>query len=136
MVMTTEVHKGDPKATTKDIYVAIARKTSLTTNQVKECFMAYKEILTCMAESPNRPLNYAVTLPHMGYFQFIRRHQDPNRKIGGQVRNVDMSKLVIKDEYDSLEFVPYRTLRQYVKESSYQRIKKTKEMAKKFGKEN
>lgn len=110
-----------------DIYRAIAQQTSLTNSQVKECFAAYRNIIEQIADSATRPLNYSMPIPHIGTIKFVRKYQDPNRKLTGAIKHVDISKGKPKEQYDKLVITPHSSLNIKVKELSYARFMQTKE---------
>lgn len=118
-----------------DIYRAIAQQTSLTNSQVKECFAAYRNIIEQIADSATRPLNYSMPIPHIGTIKFVRKYQDPNRKLTGAIKHVDISKSKPKEQYDKLVITLHSSLANKVKDLSYARFMQTKEKEQ-IGKEN
>ena len=119
---------------TNAVIRAVAQQSNLTNAQVRECFKALRTIVEATAESPNRPENCVMVIPYIGNLKFTRIHKDPNREIKGYIKHVDLSKAVLKDEYDSLSFSVFPSLRMSVKELSYKFIKRQKEAY--YGKEN
>lgn len=113
-----------------DVYRAIAQQTSLTAPQVRECFLAYKNLIEQIADSSTRPLNYSMPIPLIGTVKFVRKYQDPNKKLTGAILNVDISKTKPKEQYDKLVITPYPTLATKVKDLSYARFMQTKEKQK------
>jgi hypothetical protein len=85
-----------------DVYRAIAQQTSLTAPQVRECFLAYRNIIEQIADSSTRPLDYSMPIPLIGTIKFVRKYQDPNKHINGAIKHVDMSKAKVKEQYDKL----------------------------------
>ena len=118
-----------------DVYRAIAQQTSLTNSQVKECFAAYRNIIEQIADSATRPLNYSMPIPHIGTIKFVRKYQDPNRKLTGAIKHVDISKSKPKEQYDKLVITLHSSLANKVKDLSYARFMQTKEKEQ-IGKEN
>lgn len=110
-----------------DVYRAIAQQTSLTAPQVRECFLAYKNLIEQIADSSTRPLNYSMPIPLIGTVKFVRKYQDPNKQINGAIKYVDMSKAKVKEQYDKLVISVYPTLDKKVKDLSYARFMQTKE---------
>lgn len=111
-----------------DIYRAVAQQSSLTIPQVRECFLTYSKILEQIADSPNRPKNYRVPIPHVGSINFKRVYSDPNKPIQGSINHVDLSKAHLKEEYDRINCTINKSLRTKVKEISYRRFLKQKEI--------
>jgi len=125
--------------TTLDVCRAIAQQSSLTVSQVRECFKTYYSVIEQIVESPNRPTNYTIPIPYLGKINFIRRYNDPNKKIKGAIKHVDLSNAHLKEEYDQMRMVPITSLKNSVKNISYQRIMKYKEkqnLGNSDGKEN
>lgn len=110
-----------------DVYRAIAQQTSLTAPQVRECFLAYRNIIEQIADSSTRPLNYSMPIPLIGRIKFLRKYQDPNKKITGAIKHVDISKTKPKEQYDKLVVSIYPALDKKVKDLSYARFMQTKE---------
>ena len=121
-IRTTGIYK--PKATTIQVIKAISEQSSLTVEQVTECFKTYRALIEKIAESP-KPVNYCVSLPYMGSFKFDRRKR-PNKKFSGVCKYKKPEDMVMKDEYDYLCFCTNVALRESIKTISYEKIKRQK----------
>jgi hypothetical protein len=114
--------------TNHDVLKAIAQQSDLTQAQVQQCFKTYRSIIEQIVDSPSRPNDYSIPIPYIGKIKFSRVHNNPNREIKGAIKHVDLSKAKIKEEYDKMTISIYNSLRKRVKEISYQRFLKLKEV--------
>ena len=67
-----------PKILSREIYTYIANNTSLSKAQVKECFMAYGDMMLGLIESNYTPEDLTVLLPKIGTFYFHKRQGRKN----------------------------------------------------------
>ena len=116
---------------------AIAQQSSLTKAQVAECFKTYKEIIEQISSSPNRPEEYCVSIPYIGWIKYVHVHNDDiDRPIKGAIKHVDLSKARRKEDYERLEIKINKSLKDKVKELSYQKFQKQKEITSRFAKQD
>ena len=68
------VKKNNPRILAKDLYSYIAANTSLTREQVQECFQSYSNMIMELVESKYSTNDLTITLPHLGnfYFQYFK----------------------------------------------------------------
>lgn len=64
--------KTNPRILSKDIYSYIAHNSSLTVNQVRECFDTYYSMMIDLASSGYRMNDLTVCFPKLGSFYFIK----------------------------------------------------------------
>lgn len=133
------VKKDTPRIINNDIYTAVAKRTSLTKEQIQECFKAYSEIVLEFAEVSNKPLDFAISLPYIGYLQYQRYHNNKT-KVSGALRyftdganvvDADLSKFKTNKEWDRLTFSVQPAIQRRIKEKSLEMIaqaQKSKEL--------
>lgn len=128
---------GVARATKNEILSSVAKRTSFTKLQVDEMFSAYREILDEIINANNRPLNFEMCIPHLGYIVFTRKS---GFQLKGQLaRNNETG---IEDvtgrwvqPYDGIKVRLDRNIKLSLKEISRAKILKDKEIREKFGKE-
>ena len=67
------IKKSNQRILANDLYPCIARNTSLTVPQVRECFNAYYDIIMAVIESDYKDSNMQIALPKIGLFYFTRK---------------------------------------------------------------
>lgn len=147
------VKKTTPKVTKAEIYTAISKRTSLSKEQIQEVFKAYSDIVFSIGEASNKPIDFAISLPFIGYFQYKRWHNKRTKPTGKLVYRVsgnqhtgsdglvtgDLDSIKTNPEYDRLIFFVKPTLQKKVKADSIEQIaqaKRSDEKRKINGKEN
>lgn len=132
---------GAPRATKNDVLIGIARRTNFTKEQVNEIFIAYREILDEIIDANNRPTNFELCVPYLGYLVF--KHID-RYKAGGNLKclqkNTDERLDIDMDEqwveaYDRMLFRVDKSISKPLKEKSRAKILKQQELRDKFGQE-
>ena len=61
--------KTNPRLTTEDIIELIAKKSTLTKSQVKECFVEFADLYKSLMGSDNTPEDFTMPLPYIGTFK-------------------------------------------------------------------
>lgn len=65
--------KTTPRITSDDVYSYIANHSSLTREQVKECFCSYQEMMQTIIQSDNRSDDLTIAVPKLGVFYFHKK---------------------------------------------------------------
>ena len=146
------VKKDTPKVTKAEIYTAISKRTSLSKEQIQEVFKAYSDIVFSIGEASNKPIDFAISLPFIGYFQYkrwhnkrtkptgkLRYHASGNQYTSDGLITGDLDSMKTNPEYDRLIFFVKPTLQKKVKADSIEQIAQAKssdEKRKINGKEN
>lgn len=63
---------GIPNLKAEDVYSYVATKTDLSFNQVKQCFIAYADMLEDIAINKYTDKDLTIPLPHVGNFYFVK----------------------------------------------------------------
>ena len=118
------VRKNNPRVLTPDVYTYCANATSLTQDQVKECFEAYGRMIDALINSDTRDSSITVVLPLIGKFSFKvvkgrkagSTYLKPNVKNFGDNPNLTPT-LVEEDQpdYERLVFKPNRGLQKQLR---------------------
>ena len=61
--------KTNPRLTTEDIIELIAKKSTLTKSQVRECFTEFADLYKALMGSDNTPEDFTMPLPYVGTFK-------------------------------------------------------------------
>ena len=94
----------------------IAKNTSLTTSQVRECFNAYADMLNALIENDYKSPDIEIVLPKIGIFYFTMKK---GRKKGQKIKLPNLTNggedVIILEEdepdYEMIKFRIYRNLK-------------------------
>lgn len=134
---------GVARATKSEILSSVAKRTSFTKLQVDEVFSAYREILDEVINANNRPYNFEMCIPHLGYIVFTRKEGyqlggklSLGGKFGGNNETYieDMTGKWVQP-YDRIKVRIDKNIRLSLKEKSRAKILRDKEIKEKLGKE-
>lgn len=127
---------GVARATKTDVLSSVAKRTNFTIAQVDEVFTAYREIVDEIVDAGNRPINFEMCIPYIGYlvFQRVDRYQS-NGKLSRNNDTImeDMNGKWV-EAYDRIRVKVDKGISQPLKLKSRARILKNKEIEEKFGK--
>jgi hypothetical protein len=70
--------KKNPSILSEQVYRDIAIATSLSQDQVRECFMGYRDMLTFYLTMENKPNDLEIAVPHLGTITF--KHVEGKKK--------------------------------------------------------
>lgn len=142
--------KNESKIPTDYIYRAVYQQCpTATKEQVKEVFKAYSEVLNALIDTPNRPKELVVPLPHLGEFYLIQKNgKKAGTKIGGVIQTLygenkgnRIEDIVVKEDkpdYELLRFKVNTGLQKHIREITSEYIARRKhgeEIEKRFNNE-
>lgn len=64
--------KETPRIVAKDVYRFISNNSSLSKEQVKECFDTYGKMMEELLDSDDRPNDLTIVVPKIGVFRFFK----------------------------------------------------------------
>lgn len=73
--------KDTPRIVAKDVYQYICNNSSLTREQVKECFDVYQSMIISILNSENLDSEMTVSIPKVGFFRMVKKEGRKNTKI-------------------------------------------------------
>lgn len=119
--MPKDYKKENPRILSSDIYSFIANNTSLTKDQVKECFGSYYDLINQILNSNNLKEDLTISFPRMGKFYF---HIRKGRKKGSTYKfpiefSDEMETIVLEEDepnYLQLKFEVSNILKKNFKE--------------------
>lgn len=126
---------GVARATKSDVLSGVAKRTDFTIAQVDEVFSAYREIVDEIVDAGNRPVDFEMCIPYIGYFVFQRVDR---YKINGMLSRKnetvmeDMSGKWV-EAYDRIRVRVDKGISIPLKLKSRAKILKKKELEEKFG---
>lgn len=126
--MPKNYKKTNPRLLNIDVYNYIAENSSLTIEQVKECFKVYCNFVKALSCNIHRPKELTIPLPNLGHFYYLvvkGRKKGSTYKIPKQFGKDTSDKEIItitleEDEpnFDKIRFKVSPTLLNELKESS------------------
>ena len=123
--------KTNPRLTVNDIIEMVAKSSTLTKDQVKECFTKYADLYKALMASDNTAFNFTMPLPYIGTFQSKRYtgKKKGSTYIVGNFTGGYTEKVVEEDQPDFVipSFVIKPEIKEMRKEASKTRWTKGKE---------
>lgn len=118
-----KLSKNNPRLLSTDIYTYIASNSTLTKDQVMECFIVYSQMIEELVTSKNKTKELEITLPHIGYFCF--RNEKSRRHKGKEyympINFTNEKKKVIVDKtatFERMKFKVFPKLQEKLKEAT------------------
>lgn len=125
--------KDNPRLHSQDIYRFIARQSSLTAEQVQECFDVYCKLIKGIVATEVKSENLEIPLPKLGSFIFKvhkGRKKGTTYRVPIATRSSTFKEVVLEEDepdYDRLTFKVRTTIQNELKQiSKEKRIKEKK----------
>lgn len=114
--------KTAPRLSFTEVEKYIYSQTELTHKQIRDCLIAYGNLIKELAITPDRPREMRVNFLHLGDFKFVTRK---GLKKGTVIKRIDVktkqpAEYVVeedKPDYEIIVFEPLREVREMAKKS-------------------
>lgn len=104
------IKKNYQRILSSDIYSFISKNTSLSKEQVRECFQAYYKMLYSLIESEYKSPDMQIVLPNIGNFYFTRKK---GKKKGQKIKIPNLTNggedvIILEEDEPDYEIIKFR----------------------------